>query len=553
MSNKHLYIFVLVLFSNWTAGQCLSSDFLASAVKMKKPDLIKNLLKEEWHLLYSNEFDELIVNEVKFNAELSSWKSQVGLIKIYFLETDYDDNVVIILDIDKFCQDELDALPSNVNIRRGQTIRLCDKDLLSHIDSIKKKILKEQEIAERKKLEEQLRLIAEEKERQRLIELQAKKLEEDRSNLHADITEKFKEKSYKVILDLLESINGSNLLISSKYNEYYTAALEGYFEQLVETSENLVKVENMQAALNLWGDLSSEYKLNKALTQKVNGELIKIKRVAFLKERPSKLYAADRFSLKEDLDEIMLNEILRYKGFGDLVDDFKVDIHWSSDYMGKNNTTIEQAPTKPLSVLIENRLNEIELPTIDGYNVNVIQTFTYNFSCGQNFVECRYGDSLVFSDTYGPEENAIRNWLYNKPKGKYLFAVKKIRMNSVESYSVEFEKYENPKIKATKKIALIYPAIGKDILSRIFQGTAIGGVLLEISSKRFYKDYLDNPTNGDLYQQANLYHQASLVSAGVAAVSYAGIIAMANSSVKEMKEKDKATNEKYRNVTIRQR
>lgn len=554
MNNKYLYIFILVLISNCTVGQCLSANFLTSSLKKKKPDLIKSLLKEDWQLLYSNEYDELIVNEVKFNAELSRWKSQVGLINVYFLETEYDDNVVITLEIDEFCLDEIDALPSNVHVKRGPLIRLCDQALLSHIDSNKKKILEEQEIAQRKKLEEQKRLIAEEEERQRLIALQAKKLEEDRSDLILDISEKFKQESYQRILDKLNSVKGSNLLSNSKYEEYYIAASNGYFEQLVETSDNLVKEENIQSALDLWNDFSTDYELNKTLIRKVDAELSEIKRVAdFLDERPHKFYAANRFSLKEDLDDLVLNEILRYRGFDDLAGDFKVDIHWSSDYKGKDHTTIELTPTNPVGSLIMNRLKEIELPTIDGYNVNVKQTFTYDFSCSQKLVECKYGDSFVFSDSFGPEQNTIRNWLNGKPKGKYLFAVKKIRMNSIESYSVEFDKYVNPDIKAMNNLALLNPAIGKDVLSRIFQGAIISGVLLEISSERFYDDYLNNPTNGDLYQQANLYHQASLVSVGVAAVSYVGVIARVKSSVKEMKEKEKATNEKYRNVIIRKR
>lgn len=554
MRNKQFYIFVAILFSNLSYGQCLSADFLASSLKKEKPDLIKNLLKEDWQLLYSNDYDKLIINEVKFNAELSKWKSQVGTISIYFLETDYDDNVVMTLEIDEFCHDELDELPSNVNVERGQTIRLCDQSLLTHIDLNKKKILKEQEIAERKKLEEQRRLIAEEEERQRLIVLQAKKLEEDRSDLILDITKKFKKESYQSILDKLNTVKGSNLLSNSKYEEYYTAALNGYFEQLVETSNNLVREENIQSALNLWSDFSSDYELNKTLVRKVNVELNEIKRVAdFLDERPYKFYAANRFSLEEDVDELVLSEILRYRGFDDLASDFKVKINWSSDYKGNDNTTIEFTPPNPVGSLIVNRLKEIELPTVDGYNVNVKQTFTYDFSCSQNLVECKYGDSFVFSDSFGPEQNTIRNWLYGKPKGKYLFAVKKIRMNSVESYSVEFEKYVNPEIKATNNLALLNPAIGKDVLSRMFQGAIISGVLLEISSEGFYDDYLNDPTNGDLYQQANLYHQASLVSVGVAAVSYVGVIARVRSSVKEMKEKEKATNEKYRDVIIRKR
>lgn len=554
MRNKKFYIFVAILFSNLSYGQCLSANFLASSLKKEKPDLIKNLLKEDWQLLYSNDYDELIVNEVKFNAELSKWNSQVGIINIYFLETDYDDNIVMTLELDEFCHDELDELPSNVNVERGQIIRLCDQSLLTHIDLNKRKILKEQEIAQRKKLEEQRRLIAEEEERQRLIVFQAKKLEEDRSDLILYITEKFKKESYQSILDKLKSVEGSNLLSNSKYEEYYTAALNGYFEQLVETSYNLVKEENIQSALDLWSDFSSDYELNKNLLRKVNVELSEIKRVAdFLDERPHKFYAANRFSLKEDVDELVLNEILRYRGFDDLASDFKVDINWSSDYKGNDNTTIELTPTNPVGSLIVNRLNEIELPTVDGYNVNVKQTFTYDFSCSQNLVECKYGDSFVFSDSFGPEQNAVRNWLYGKPKGKYLFAVKKIRMNSVESYSVEFEKYVNPEIKATNNLALLNPAIGKDVLSRIFQGAIISGVLLEISSEGFYDDYLNYPTNGDLYRQANLYHQASLVSVGVAAVSYVGVMARVRSSVKEMKEKEKATNEKYRNVIIRKR
>jgi len=69
MRNKQFYIFVAILFSNLSYGQCLSADFLASSLKKEKPDLIKNLLKEDWQLLYSNDYDKLIINEVKFNAE----------------------------------------------------------------------------------------------------------------------------------------------------------------------------------------------------------------------------------------------------------------------------------------------------------------------------------------------------------------------------------------------------------------------------------------------------------------------------------------------------
>ena len=196
MTIKHLYIFVLLLMSNWTLAQCLSSDFLESAVKMEKPEIIRKLIREDWQLSYSNESENINVNGVKFNAELSRWKSQVGELNIYFLETDYENKVVMMMDIDGFCRDELDALPSAVNVELGRTIRLCDQALLTYIDANRKKILKEQEIAERKKREDQLKLIAEEKERQRRIELQAKKLEEDKSNLNAEIAEKFQEKSF---------------------------------------------------------------------------------------------------------------------------------------------------------------------------------------------------------------------------------------------------------------------------------------------------------------------------------------------------------------------
>jgi hypothetical protein len=549
MTNKYLYIFVLLLMSNWTLAQCLSSNFIASAVKMEKPEIIRKLIREDWQLSYSNESENVNVNGVKFNAELSRWKSQVGELNIYFLETDYENNVVMIMDIDDFCRDELDALPSTVNVELGRTIRLCDQALLTYIDANQKKILKEQEIAERKKREEQLKLIAEEKERQRRIELQAKMLEEDKSNLNAEIAEKFQEKSYKYILDRLNGLKGSNLLNSAKYKEYYTNALEGYFEQVVVISDNLVKEEKIQDALGLWRDLSNNYELSHILIQKINGQLSEIKRIdEFLQERPLKIYAADRFNLKRELDEVMSNEILRYNDFNSLVDDFEVVIHWSSDYKGVNNSSIQITPINPLGSLIENRLSGMDLPTIDGYNINIKQTFTYQFSPSQNYVECKYGDSFAFSNSHGSEENKIRNWLYGKPKGKYLFDVKKIRMNSAEIYSIGFEKYEDPRIKVKRRTSFLHPVYGKDLLSRVFQVAAIGGVLFEIISQDFYEDYLNDPTNGDLYQQANDYHQASLITAGVAALNYVTIVVIIDGRVKEMKKKEKVTNEIYQKI-----
>ena len=546
MTIKHLYIFVLLLMSNWTLAQCLSSDFLESAVKMEKPEIIRKLIREDWQLSYSNESENINVYGVKFNAELSRWKSQVGELNIYFLETDYENKVVMMMDIDGFCRDELDALPSAVNVELGRTIRLCDQALLTYIDANRKKILKEQEIAERKKREDQLKLIAEEKERQRRIELQAKKLEEDKSNLNAEIAEKFQEKSYKYILDRLNGLKGSNFLNSTKYKEYYTNALEGYLEQVVAISDSLVKEEKIQDALSLWSDLSNNYELSHVLIQKINGQLLEIKRIdEFLQERPLKIYAADRFNVKSELDEVMLNEILRYNDFNSLVDDFEVVIHWSSDYKGVNNSSIQITPISPLGSLIENRLSGMNLPTINGYKINIKQTFTYQFSLSRSYVECKHGDSFAFSNSYGNEENTIRNWLYGKPKGKYLFDVKKIRINSAEFYSIHFEEYEDPEIKLKRGTSYFHPVYGKDILSRIFQGAAIGGVLFEIISQDFYKDYLNDPTNVDLYQQSNSYHQASLVSAGVAALHYTAIVAIIDRKVKEMKRKEKATNEKY--------
>lgn len=354
------------------------------------------------------------------------------------------------------------------------------------------------------------------------------------------------------------AIDSIHQLYQKTINDFNTNALKEF-----EILSNLEKYDDAIAfGTSL---LLSDYILSpikKELTENIKAlkDILK-----FLESIETQVYSLERFNIRKDIEEKIQNEIKKFTTSTSESGKLLVQINWYTTYLGENKTEVVVSnPTLKTAIL--SQLRKRDLPKIDKYFVNTEASFEYEVQWDSRRVKCIKNENFEISNSYGNEEIRIKNWLQSKGNGKYFFQVFRTKINQQEIFKVVFEEYVNTHIEPALVKGYILPGSGKPSLTKgrineapadkyarnIFWLTTITALTCEGISQIRYKNYTDNPTDITAYDEANIMHRASLISAGVATLSYVIGLREAKIEAKSQRKEESSFNKKNRNVTIYQ-
>lgn len=351
----------------------------------------------------------------------------------------------------------------------------------------------------------------------------------------------------------------------------YTQILNDYNSQIEYEFQTLADLEKFEEGIAYGSNsLASDYILPTTRV-KLTKEMKSLEEtMEFLKSRETQVYSLERFGIKQELEKNIKRELQHFLEISPEGGKLNAQIEWSSSFLGENNSKVYvNNPT--LEASIKKALLKQNLPKYGKYYVNSKATFKYELEWDSRLVSCDKSSVLEFSKTYGKEEQYIRDWLDSKENGKYMFTVLRMKIKEVNSvdqeiFKVVFEKYKNKNIAASVAKGLILPGSGKPSLTKgrsnkssgdtyarnLFWLSATTALCYEVLSKGTYQNYLDYPSDVWAYEDANTYHQVSLISSGAAVVCYIVGINEANKEAKSQRDQERKFNKKNKNVTIYQ-
>ena len=353
-------------------------------------------------------------------------------------------------------------------------------------------------------------------------------------------------------------LDSINVLYKTTINNFNTSALNEF--------EILVDLEKFEDAITFGSSvLASDHVLNPTKEKLKNGIKEIKETLEFLKTIETNVYLPERFGIRKDLEENIRYQLEKFMASSPESGQLFVQINWRSNYLGENKSEV-QVSEPTLKAALQSELLKQDLPKIGKYFVNTKASFEYELAWESRRVKAIKNQDIQFSKSFGNDEPFIRNWLDLKNKGKYTFNVTRTAINDREIYRVVFEKYVNTNIAPALAKGYILPASGKPSLTKgrfnqspadnyvrnLFWLTTITALTCEGLSQVIYQTYIDDPTDITAYDDANILHQASLISAGVAVMSYMVGIQEAKKEAKSQRSEENSFNKANRNVTIYQ-